>query len=344
MMSSKTFGFLRATVVCLLILIGSCAPAGKEITAAKVRVEKAPAPEAVRLALKFAPQDSTSYKATTEEELSFKYEGTLPTNADSSQGRSCKKTELTFTEQIQSIDDKGNAVVKITIEDLKYSSIIKDKTVLDFDKSKNNQPTTPLARLIGQSYTIEIAPTGQVVRIIDVNQAQAAVDGPAAGNETALAMVSQQTIKDRHGTLVLPAADQNQLHTGGNWSNTRSFSFKFMGSKSYERVYTLKEVKDANNHRTAIVDMSAIPTSKMAEQLHKEHTSTDLSGKFDSTGTYTGRLEFDLTAGKVKKYIEKVQLEWVAVDPYPRTGREREEGPAAMRLGAARLYTLEKID
>ena len=45
---------------------------------------------------------------------------------------------------------------------------------------------------------------------------------------------------------------------------------------------------------------------------------------------------------KVKKYVEKLQLEWLAVDPM--AGRKDDKEPAAVRMSATRFYSLEKID
>ena len=334
MRSGKIFYFSIALIVCLLILIGGCAPTRRE----------AAVPQTALIALKLVPQDSTKYRVTTEAQRTVKWDGPLPNDVDSRQNRKCTKAEFIFTEQIQSSDDKGNAVAKITLEDLKYSSTIKGNTALDFDSSRDKTSNNPFAKLVGKSYTIEIAPTGEVIKVIDVNEALAAVKGQSSDNEMVLALLSPEAIKERHGVIVLPPTGKNQLRIGDNWSDIKTFSFRFMGSKSYEKIYTVKEIKDANNHWIAVVDMNAIPSTKMAEQLHKEQTAASLSETFDSTGAYTGSLEFDLTAGKIEKYLEKLQLEWIAVDPNPSTGRKVQQEPAALRLGAIRSYSLEKID
>jgi len=290
------------------------------------------------LTLKFAEQDSTTYRVSIEAEQSVKWEGLLPDKSIFKGGRSQDKIEMTFTQQIQSSDDKGNAIAEITIKGLKYFSTIKDNLVLDFDSSREKDRNNPLARLIGQSYTIEITPTGKVTEVIDVTEAQAAVND----NNAALKLLSPDTIKERHGLMNLPAGDKNQLRQGDSWSGIKTFSFGLMGSKSYEKIYTLKEIKDQDNRQTAIVEMSAIPTSEMAEQLHKEQATPDFSKMFDNTETYTGQLKLDLTVGKVEKYFEKLQSEWVVARPPAEQGDDKE--PTALKMGAIRLYHLEKID
>jgi hypothetical protein len=108
-----------------------------------------------------------------------------------------------------------------------------------------------------------------------------------------------------------------------------------MGSKSYEKIYTLKEIKDTDSHKFTIVEMNAIPTSETAEQV-----SDGIPERLDTTETYTGQLKLDLTTGKIEKYLEKLESEWVMViPPTPET-----KGPVALKIGAIRLYRLEKID
>jgi hypothetical protein len=61
---------------------------------------------------------------------------------------------------------------------------------------------------------------------------------------------------------------------------------------------------------------------------------------FDNTETYTGELKLDLSEGKVEKCREELVVEWFIVNPSPKD----DEPPAALRMAAARLYSIEKID
>ena len=63
---------------------------------------------------------------------------------------------------------------------------------------------------------------------------------------------------------------------------------------------------------------------------------------FDSTQGYTGQLKLDLTNSKVEKYLEKLQLEWIIVDPSAEQKGDTE--PDTLKMAATRLYSLEKID
>ena len=368
-MSDKTSSFIAAVVVCLLLLTMGCiyiteetakskaeskekmstgvAPPGEEAAQPEAEFEKqeaeTPTGKAVTLALKFTPQDSTTYRLITEAQKSVMWEGPLPEKPSAFKGgHTGNRIEMTFTQRIQSIDDKGDAVAEITIKQLKYLAKVRDNVVLDFDSSREKDRDNLLSKLIGRSYTIEISAAGRVLKIVDVNEAQAAVKGDSSAHKTASTLLSSDTIKQRHAILALPVAEKNQLRKGDNWSDVAVFSFGMMGSKSYEKIYTLKEIKDTDNRQIAIIEMNAIPSSEMARKLHKEQATGLFSKLFDSTETYTGELKLDLTAGKIEKYIEKLRTEWVAVDPF--AGQEDDKEPAALKMAATRLYHIEKID
>jgi len=328
-----------ASAVCLLVLWAGCAPQDKGTVGITSPKKQGPP---VTLALKFAPQDSTTYKVITERERSVILEGTLSDDTTLKGGRTGSRVEMTFTQQIQSIDERGNAVAKITIEELKYSAKVKDKAIVGFDSSGGKDRRSPLAKLIGQSYTIRISPDGKVVRVIDVSGAQAAVRGGTPAHKTALVLLKSDAIKERHAISGLPDAGRNQVHTGDNWSSIKNFNFDLLGSESYERIYTLKEIEDTDGRRIGLVEMNAIPSSEMAEQLYKEQTTGAFSKMFDNTKTYTGELKFNLTAAKIESCFEKMQTEWVVVDPSIKPGDDKK--PAVLRMAVIRLYSLERID
>jgi hypothetical protein len=304
-----------------------------------VEVEK----PAIELALKYTPQDSTTYKYTAEAQRGIKWEGPISKESAFKGGTTSSRIELTFTQQIQSTDEKGNAVAKITIKSLKHLSIIRDNPALDFDSSREKDKNNALAKLIGQSYTIEITPAGRATKVIDANQAQAAVKGTSPATKTAVAMLTTKAITERHTIPAMPPKDKNKLRKGDNWKNLKSFSFGLMGSKTYQRTYTLKDVTNKDNHRIALVEMKAGPTTEMAEKLHKEKEIGDFSKMFENTESYTGRLEADMTEGTIDICIETLESEWIAIEPM--VGEiEKEKEPAVLTMTANRLYSLEKTD
>jgi hypothetical protein len=381
MTATKTFSYIFRTTICLFLLIAGCAPSGEQ--AAKPEVEtkeqieevivegalsaiaeeaaepeveleeqipQAPPAAPVVLALKFTPQDSTTYRVTTEEQQTVKWTGVVPDDPNFESGLKINRLEMTFTQQVQGVEDNGNAIVKITIERLKHHFETIDKPAIEFDSSDTKGPKHPLAGLIGQSYSIEIAPTGEVTKILDVKQVQDTLKKHTADSGAAFQLLTPDKIKERHGTLLLPNPDKNQIQTGDDWTNTKTFHFgsaepgsyeKFRTQSSYEKIYTLKEIKNIDNRQVAIIEMNAIPAPETAEQSFEEQAGFDFSEMFDSTSKYTGRLRFDLSAGKIEKYHEKLESEWTTVVP---PGIRKAEEPVVLMLGAVRLYNLEKID
>ena len=318
----KICGFAASAVICVLLLTAGCA-------------------QTATLALKFTPDDVTAYKVTTERERGIIWEGPL-TNKPKGfvGGHTGNKIEMTFTQQIQSVDDEGSTVAKITIKGLKYLVKVKDNIILDFDSSREKDLNNPLGKLIGQSYTIEITASGQVSKVIDVSGARTAVGG-ASSNQRAARLLLAEVIKEQHSIPALPGSQKNQLRPGESWSDIKTFSFGPMGSKSYERIYELKEINNIKGRRTAIIKMSVVPSSEKAKELHKEQGTGFFSKMFDTTEIYTGELRLDLTAGKIEKYFEEFRSDWVAVDLI---AGKKETEPDTLRMSATRLYRIERID
>ena len=370
MMSSKILTCLAVVSVCLLVLAAGFAPAGKtavepekpiptpppvvEVPETPAVIEQPPAQptvkevqepptaEAVTLALKFTEHDSVTYKVIMEEQQSLDYEGFSPTNAKLQNKRDQERVELTFTQQTQSVNDKGYAIQKITIKAYKVLKAVaraESNPVLDFDSAREEDQKHPLIRLIGQSYTIEVAPDGSVSGVIEANKALAAVKGPSSIKGAAVKLLQADTIKKRHGTLTLPNADEKQLRPGGKWTTVTTFPFRLLGSKSYEKIYTLKEVKSCNNKKIAVVEMDTIPTTKTSDKSLEQQLPQNFMDMLDNTIAYTGRLKLNLTDGKIEEYFEKLESEWVIVDPEPTT-----KEPSAIKMGAIRLYSIERID
>jgi hypothetical protein len=349
MRQSKILDFAAAIVLCSLLLTAGCTKHAEEPAQTKVKplktspakVESKEQQQAVKLALKFVPDDSTTYKVTTEADNSIIWEGTGSDKPKGfTGGHTGRKSEITFTQQIQSTDDKGNAVAKITIKQLKYLVTVKNDITMDFDSSRQQDRQNPLSKLIGQSYTIEITASGEVSKLIDANDAQAAVKDNSSAKKFADNLLSLRAIRERHTIPALPATDKNQLSIGEDWSSIKSFSFTMMGSKAYEKIYTLKEIKDADNRRIAIARMEAVPSAEKAKEMHKEQSASFFANMSDNKETYTGELKLDLTAGKVEECSENLTTEWVIVDPNPKGGQQ----PAALIMTAVRSYSIEKID
>ena len=324
MFSEKIFRCLTAPLACLLLIVTGCATTS---------------PKPADFALKFAEKDSITYKLSTISEKSVEFEGLQAEEGQFKGGRSGNEIEMVFTQQIESVDEKGDATAKITIEKLEYTKRIKDSVILDFDSSRPEDANNPMAKIIGQSYVIKITSDGKVTKII-AGQMRVKFKTKTLENKAALELFSRQAIIDRHATAALPSKDKNQLQKNDSWRSIKGLEFGLMGPKSYEKIYTVKDIKKEKKSRIAIVEMGTIPTVKTNEKT-KDKTK-DYSKTFDNIETYTGKLKLDLTNGKIEEYQEELNLQWIVAEPIEDIQADRE--PAAIRMSVIRSYKLEKIN
>lgn len=322
MMSNKITVRLAAVLICSVLLMSGCS-------------------KPAMMALKFTPQDSASYRVRTLNEDSVKFEGESLKSSDLKDRSNSRMVEMVFEQRIQNVDDKGNATARITIKGLKYLDVVKGSTVIDFNSSRQSDSASPLSKLIGQGYTIEITPAGLVSKVTDTADAIAAAGTGSSAARAASDLLSPAVVTRRHSICELPKPGSNQLKVGQSWTNTKGFSFGLMGSKSYEKIYTLKDVKDVGGHRIATAEMKTIPAQGGAEQLRDERSISMLAKMFDTTDAYSGVLELDLNSGSVVKYSDELRSQWVAVEP-----PEEQKGgqPAVIRMNSVRLHAVDKVN
>lgn len=324
MRRAKNFRWPAIAAVCSLLLASGCAPEAAQITESTAT-----------LAMKFSPGDSTTYTTITERERRINWEGPVPDDPAFKGGLNHHRIEMTFTQQIESVDDNGDATAKIIIKEVKYASKAKNRRTFNLDSSNPKDPNHPLVMLVGHGYTIKLSPKGEVTKIIDARDAETAARKGSVVPIQALRLLQPEAIKLRHGTLALPDTEKNQLRTGESWSNVKSFNFGMMGSEAYERIYTINKIKARKNHRVAFAKMDAIPASETEQ-------TADLLKNSDIIRTYNGELEFDLTAGKINKYLEKLQQEWTIA--FPAAGEGTDEGPAILTMTETRSCHIEQVD
>jgi uncharacterized lipoprotein NlpE involved in copper resistance len=359
MAMDRIFKHITIIGICCIVIVCGCAQqGGKPSVEPKQQIQEAvktapqqaavpgaaQKPAAVKIELKPTPGEKTSYKITTGASRSIKWQGPVPGNSAFEETSNEDRVEMAVTQEVQSVDAEGRAVVKVTINRLKYLSIVKNKPIMDFDSTRPSDSKVSLAGLIGQSYTIEVEPNNQVFSVLDLNSITDVVGGHAASDRMGRNIVSPEAIKERHSTLLLPQSGGEQFGPGAKWSRIKTFSFGLMGIKSYEKVYTLKSIQEAAGHQVVAVDMNAIPTSEIEEKFRNQQSGADFPKMFDTSETYTGTGDIDLTAGRINSYRENLQASWVAALP-PKAGTAADSNePVVLRMTSSRDYNLEKID
>lgn len=319
-------------------VVTEAVPAGEKAKVAEkteepaVEIEKAPK---YNIALKPVKGQTTKYKLVSESVQSVEWVGKSPAGEDA-QGPNYTRVEMIFSQEVKDVNESGNILYQITINELKMRFKMGNRLLRDFDSKRGNESAGPLAKLVGQSYTVEKSVDGQVIKI-DAEQIRS-IFTDKQRDDVALKLIDDEAIESRHGIIGMPAKGKAELAVGDTWSRIQTFSFGIMGSKTYEKIYTLKEVTAAGK---AVATMEAIPSAENAEEIYQKK-GTDLSGMFSSSGSYTGQLVLDTKAGNVQKYSEKLDAKWTAVEPFGE--KKVAEQTTAMIMGAQRSISIEKID
>lgn len=362
-----SISFVIAGVVCFVVFMGGCAPGGeqavkteperketplqpeaKEPTAVveqapEPQVEPEPAPpteteQGVSLSLMPIAGEQATYRVTTQAQRSVKWEGPVGDDDLFEESRNDSVLEMVYSELIMDVGDKAEAVAQITTEKIKYHSIVKNQTVLDFDSSRAADADSPLAKLIGRSYTIQFTPGNRIPIVSDLSGARSLMSGNSPAERVGLRIFSPEVIRVHHGSLSLPGPART-LKQGEGWSRVKTFDFGLMGLKSYEKLYTFKDLEQSNGRRIAAIEMKAIPTAEVERQFKKRQNEVQLPESFDTTDTYTGEALLDIDDGRIEKCHEELHANWVAALP-----GEGQEGPVVLKMSAVRTYDLERID
>jgi hypothetical protein len=293
--------------------------------------------KSVQLTLKAKPGQIESYRLKTVSQRIVAIEGPQPENRPPLEGgQTTDKIEMVFDQQIQNIEPSGNALEKITIRELKYFGEVRNEPVLDFNSTKDKDPDNALFALVGQSYIIDVTPSGKVSKVIDVNNARAEIKKSSSNYEAAKNLLEDKTIEKRH-SLPLPDEKHNELKTGDKWSNVVTIEFGRMGNRTFERIYKLDKIEKTGSNVTASVSMSAIPSVVDANNTLRGTEATP--PMTDIKFAYSGTMKFDVTTGTLIRYQENLMNEWVIVPP----GTGQSEQPIVFRMTANQSYDMEKL-
>ncbi len=104
------------------IAVAVTEPAVEAEVKAEKEVVEAEEADTISLALKFSPGQSATYRVISEAVRTVEWEGELPSEPKFGGGRRHNRLEMTFTQEIESVDEMGNAVARITVKGLKYRS------------------------------------------------------------------------------------------------------------------------------------------------------------------------------------------------------------------------------
>jgi len=288
------------------------------------------------LAMKFEPSQTATYKVATESIKDYNFE--QPSINQSKKQQTINGSEVVFDQTVQSVDAQGVATILVTIKGASYTAKNPTGEGMQYDSSKAD---SGMAKLIGQSYTLKIAPDGNVAAIENTQAAKAAVAGDNQEAKVAQSLLTDEAIKARH-SVPLPK-NKAELKKGKSWSVLKGSPAGMLVPKSYEKVYTLEEVKKDDGKEVAIVKMEARPSSTKAADVQGESAKGMgfFEKMFDAKESYKGELVMDGANGSVINYHETLKSEWVATEPSEEV--KSDKGPDILTMGFTYKYSIEKI-
>ncbi|MCK5001331.1 MAG: hypothetical protein KAS23_17425 [Anaerohalosphaera sp.] len=290
-MSRKVVASLLVVCFCLSVCFTGCA-------------------QQADLSLKFAPGHTDTYKITTETKQSYKF--AQPSLDKVKEEQTGNKVEMVITQQFQSLDIKGGSIVKITVDEIAVNIVDKTGVKFDYDSQRATDKGKPFSKLLGRSYTLNIAPDGKV-EIVDAKDIRAAV---TAGYDARIAksLFSDEGIIATHEILALPDAG-SPLNKGDTWTRLKGSHPKLLEPKSFEKTYTLASVKKQGGKTVATVEMNAIESAVAAPDAPKSTGMGIFAKMFDTEESFTGLMTFDVDSGRILSYNETLSATYIAADP-----------------------------
>jgi hypothetical protein len=295
----------------------------------------------VSLALRFKPDQQSTFRATHETARSVEWMGVTPSDGKEFRGGATGQTSvIVFDEKVLSVDPNGEAALEITIKELKFKAIMQDKELVDYDSTQSPSSDTALAALKGQRYVIHMTPTGQVTSSINARAARTALDKKAAQYQMALKLLTDRAIQKRHTLKSLLETPPAPLAPGQTWSVPQTFSFSMMGKRTFTKNYTYKGVEGQGDTRIARVEMNGVPSVSAPQQ---DDEGGSFLKMFDNTHQYSGHLDLDVTRGRVRTWTEDMEIKWAYLDASS-VDKEGQEEPKSVHMTALENIGLECLN
>jgi hypothetical protein len=322
----------------------------------------------VEMKLNLVPKSETVYKVVTGSAKDYQF--VQPSINKTKERHTSGNVEMVFSQKVESVDQQGNATVNITIKQLKYLSKGPEGVKEDFDSQRERDKSNPLAKLVGASYKIKISPRGGI-EVLDASAARSILKGDDLAGTVAAKLFSNEEMARRHQIMALfdagkclcekdrqreaKAASNKKTNSkdsknvrnksckkGYKWSALAASPQGTLSPKTFEKVYTLTNVKEKDGQKIATVEMNAVPSSKRLDDPKKEQAMNLFSSMFDEKNSYTGKMVINLTTGVIDSYQETYKSEWLAAE----SGEEQksDQGPDQLMMGFTQVYSIEKVN
>ncbi|MFC1604688.1 hypothetical protein ACFL5F_06635 [Planctomycetota bacterium] len=307
-------------LVGMILAIGllGCSPLPRQNASPELPVvsaepnEAATLSEKITLSLEFEAGTKTRYQVTNETVTAIeKPETAAQDNASAAPfPKVSESSEVVFTQEILGPlpEDANMVVALITIYQVRYIRTFTGQPDLAYDSQEPADQNSPFAKLIGQTYTIEINPLGYVPGVFNLRPARLAVRGPTPAHAAALDLVSPPAIFSRHGFFSLPGPDVGSLAVGDRWRGVQQVTLRVpgtdmdrLGTHRFDKIYRLQSVKQRPVGTVAEVVFEGSPIPRRTQ----DGRPADIP--FLSC-SYAGGEEFNLDAGRVESYLEHLEV------------------------------------
>lgn len=290
--------------------------------------------EKAKMSPVYTPGDVTTCKVVQEttKEVSFEQPSLNKSKLDTTQSI----VETVFDQKVDSIDEDGAVVFDVTISSVKLYSKGQKGVNMDYDSSRESDKANQIGKIIGVPYKIKITADGKA-SVVDA----AAVNAAAVSRE-AKALVNSEAVEKRHSIPAMPAEGTAVLAKNKSWTNLGSTPKGALQPKAFEKVYTVDSIEQTPQGKVAVVKMNAVETNKAVEGFDAGSGGLGVMANiFDSTATYTGKMEYNITTGKIIGCNETLKSEHVAAEE-PKGG-DAAKGPDVLTMRFISGYTFEVI-
>ncbi len=282
----------------------------------------------------FNTGDVTSCKVVQEttKEVSFEQPSLNKSKVDTTQSI----VEMSFDQKVESVEADGSAVFDITITAIKLYSKGQKGVNIDYDSTREADKSNQMTSLVGSTYKIKVAPDGKA-SVVDTAAATA-----AAKSREAKALVSAEAIEKRHTITAMPDEGAVALGKNKTWTKLGATPKGALQPKAFEKVYKLDTIQQTPEGKIALIKMNAVETNKSVEGFDASSGGLGVMANiFDSSSTYTGELDYNITTGMIQSYRETLKSEHVAAEE-PRGG-DGTKGPDVLTMRFINSYSFEVV-
>jgi hypothetical protein len=226
-----------------------------------------------------------------------------------------QQTAMTYSMTVQEVDEKGIATLRMKYEAMaaKGSGLVEFEYDSEKDKEAPQEPqVATLAKLVGQQFTLKMAPTGKVTDVAGFEKIMELLlkgmeEGPQA--QMMRAMLKQTFSDDAMKSnfqQMAPLLPEAAVGKGDTWKDDYTFKMAMLGGMKFAIASTLSEVKDG---RARIAQDYAIQV-KIDEKPDPENPLAGAGVEFkDSKGK--AELVFSIADGCLES--QKVDMTMVVV-------------------------------